>query len=142
MRLASATVSEDPRAACLRRGNPGIIACFSQEGKGLWVCRVHTEVLCLRNCTSPSPATCTRRPRIRPRAPARHSNTFIYPNSSLIRSVPLKKKNLLCSHIRKDKPGDVASLENYILVCVFLSRKKGSSFPLGRDDQHVERTSA
>lgn len=93
MRLASATVSvrlpgRATRGASAPRGRQ-LIACFSQEGKGLWVCRVHIEGLCLRNCAPSLPATCARHhaPTARPPhlLPLRATTLLFTPNSSLIR---------------------------------------------------------
>lgn len=68
MRLTSATVSiclpgSAQHASAPRGGGGGgleLIACFSQEAWGLWVCRAHIKASCLRNRTPPLPAACTR----------------------------------------------------------------------------------
>lgn len=109
MRLASATASicllgsarHASHALRVCAGGLELIACFSQEGKGSWVCRVHIKVPCLRNCTLNLPATCTRHhgPRQGHRTCSRLLQQQLY-LPELITHPAGAIKNLLCSHIK------------------------------------------
>lgn len=107
-------------------GGLKLIACFSQEGQGSWVCRVHIKVLCLRNCTLNVPATCTHHhaPQQGYRTCSRPLQQHLY-LPELITHPAVTIKNLLCSHIKayacypKTNRERYTSLGNYIPGCCF-----------------------
>lgn len=99
-RLLWAFVCRDPldmRATRCASAPAGLqlIACFSQEAKGWWVCRAHIKVRCLRNRTPNLPATCTRAitPHGGASAPAapRPLQQHLYLPEVITHPAPLKK---------------------------------------------------
>lgn len=122
------------RGASAPRGRQ-LIACFSQEGKGLWVCRVHIEGLCLRNCTPSLPATCARHhaPTARPPhlLPLCATTLLFTPNSSLIWLVPLKilARTSRVTLINRGRYVIGKLHACFFLGSFFLSRKSNRHFP-------------